>query len=1180
MKPVFKVSLSLLITIIVFSIFAVFAFSGLFDFIETRFYNQRIKEEINGEVVSSEKAIAEYHRHNKEVFRSVLNSEHVKRTFLPNQSREDIFGRENTFNNLQADFPDLLFVRIIDTDGNLHYSTYENDIRSRSDFNIVYNRLDESRTSVPVEKLSLTSEDEAGFIIDAEKNRIIYQFPFYDHLNIFKGTALFYMAKRSLKNELIKQAILEEGRSFSLVHELGYVFNVDVNRYAELQNEIKAAWQEKSEYTQVQNEPIISSETEKRFFLFSKYADEVGFIGYIVPENLFTLNQYLKIILMVAFFLTLFLILFLLLSIRQDKVLVLSERIKRFQINFLKEYVENKEAIDWEKWKRDVNRRKKAITAEIKNGLGALTEEKEKEVDELIDKSWDEILTIIGEREEEHEPEKVKISSNKVEIENLEQIIERVLKTSVATAQPAAAPGTGRESAAAQAAPPAQAPPTQERETPEQPPQEYWGKPVEVEEISEEGEEEMEELEEMEEAPEEAAEVPEEVEEAPSAEAPAPEEAPQEAPAPDEGELEELEEVEEVEEVEAPTTEAPTPEEPAQAPTTEEAAQAPSAAEKKEEEEIEEIQPVQYHTGEPIEVEEVEEEEGVPELEEVEGVEEIGEAREEVGEEQAYEEEEIEEVEEIPEETESEVPEAEPEPTEEEEEEPAIPESEEEEETREVEPEPQPEEEPPEEAEEEQEESVEEIPEAEPEPSEEEEEVEEVEELPDSEASLAEVSEEGYPVEELEELGGEEEEGAPLEEVEEAEEDIEEVEEAVEEVAEVEEIAVEELEPIPEEEKIKPLPIEKTEQAEELEAYEEPTSETEKAEAAEMVSGGYNDYSLFFGFSPTRIDDNINWKAGSFYDQEVSEVEELEEDKSSADEEGEGIEPLQPEEQTEEKPPRSQFDHVLQTLEKNGKIEIYGTNDIGNLVGEEENEAISSDEEGVPTIKEEVFGEGPPPQNKELQDLVENVEKKEKEDTEALSIGDLFSDEEVDLAFSEEEMFSTSSQKEEKYKERLAADAESITACFTNNGFNFDAIVKKYSHDQMGLMKALLSVSRETSAVYAAIMIPKDDVYTIDLSVGLDDVSISSFRINRNEDFYKEFLEKRKSVFLKTSLSVFKALANKMSQIDEKYANSFVFIPVVYDEQDAYLFLGLKSEDTSMKRLASDLYYLCRKYRY
>ena len=46
MKSSHRIALSLLISVVVFSVFAVLAFSGLFSYLETEFYNKRVSESV------------------------------------------------------------------------------------------------------------------------------------------------------------------------------------------------------------------------------------------------------------------------------------------------------------------------------------------------------------------------------------------------------------------------------------------------------------------------------------------------------------------------------------------------------------------------------------------------------------------------------------------------------------------------------------------------------------------------------------------------------------------------------------------------------------------------------------------------------------------------------------------------------------------------------------------------------------------------------------------------------------------------------------------------------------------------------------------------------------------------------------------------------------------------------
>ena len=124
--------------------------------------------------------------------------------------------------------------------------------------------------------------------------------------------------------------------------------------------------------------------------LFSKTVEGAGRVGYIIPSGDFTLPTEMKWILLGSFFITAYLLAFLLFDIRQDRMTILSDRIKRFQINLLEEYVENKSDIDFGRWHRELEARRPEVRATIRSGLGRVRKNRQAEVDDLIDKSWDE----------------------------------------------------------------------------------------------------------------------------------------------------------------------------------------------------------------------------------------------------------------------------------------------------------------------------------------------------------------------------------------------------------------------------------------------------------------------------------------------------------------------------------------------------------------------------------------------------------------------------------------------------------------------------------------------------------------------------------------------------------------------------------------------------------------------
>ena len=270
-----------------------------------------------------------------------------------------------------------------------------------------------------------------------------------------------------------------------------------------------------------------------------------------VPESLFGLNRTLKLIILSAVFLTLFLLLFLLLNIKQEPALIVSERIKKLQLHLLWEHFERKQEIDWKRIKNELEGRREEVKQEILRGIGKVKKEEHQRLESLLDKSWDEILTVLGGKAAESQ------APPPVDINRLAELIEKALKNIGGGG--ALLPGSRVSEARPVPSKPAEVPEhagTEEGEL-----QEAEEEVEEVEEVEEAEEvEELEPVEELEEVKEvEPIEEAEEAEELEPVEIGPVDETLEEEPA---EELEELEptELEEVEPIELASTEVATEE--------------------------------------------------------------------------------------------------------------------------------------------------------------------------------------------------------------------------------------------------------------------------------------------------------------------------------------------------------------------------------------------------------------------------------------------------------------------------------------------------------------------------------------------------------------------------------------------------------------------------------------------
>ena len=537
MKTHQKTALSLLLAVVVFSAFAVLSYSGLFEYIEANFYDPRVRDRVETTLDRGAEVLDTYHENNRERFGAILTEPAVRSVYRVNQSRDDILARRNFFARLEEQVTSLAFVRFVDSDAErLWYSTLPSDVSSETDFRREYAPLAELGGEILPAELVLPADGSPDIVLDPEGNHFVYRFPVEDEFGIVQGTALFYVGPNGATDALVRNDVIEVGQRLVIAGDERIIANYAPRFGSALREETVSVDLDRAGGG---NQSVLTSGEGVDYLVFSQPLESVGRILYLSPLSAFRMNEVMRWVLLSSTFLTVFLLAFLILNIRQDPEVVLTERIKRFQINLLRELFETGDKPDWEQKRVELEERKEEVNREIKRGIGRLSPSKEKEVDDLLEKSWDEILNVIGNRT------RVEDRTDRIDLERLEDMIEKVMSNfaSLPARGDASGGAAGAGAGTAGAAGRQQAPVAQGGEAPQTsaaaaPAHDARGpgdsvessepsrEPVEVEEV---GEDEGEELESLEEAEEPA----EELEEA--------------------GELEEVdEEAEELEEAEEP----------------------------------------------------------------------------------------------------------------------------------------------------------------------------------------------------------------------------------------------------------------------------------------------------------------------------------------------------------------------------------------------------------------------------------------------------------------------------------------------------------------------------------------------------------------------------------------------------------------------------------------------------
>ena len=645
-----KVAVSLLISSLLFAVFSVAAFARLFGFIEVRFYQPMITGDIERRLGRISEAQDRYIESLFKRFESFASDEAVRSYASPRPSDDLARGREAARAALMMDTRALKGIRIIDAAGiNIHYSSFPSDLMSSSESEITYRKysdLSSAPVSPEIPYQSIRASDahsgRSGAVYkDGAGNRLVLSLPFYDSDGAYSGTIAFYCDPGDISRFLFEENLIDitgyaflvaDGKGFG-----GYVFGMPNSGRASLESLIIEQWRadekEPSENLSVRfivpelpvPNPYSAGKEPDVQVLFTKKGarDDVGFVSWMCDRNVMVFPETTRVLLLVLSGVTLFLLVSLLVNIRHDDMVVIRDRIKRFQLAFITESLSQKSELP-----ANLAERRDEINEEIRRSLGSRGRRHKKEIDELLNRSWDDIFRLLGVG-----------GGDSLDSAELKRVLSEIIG-SASVRLPVPAPE-------ARAVFPGKDAPSAKNDEPEViddgdiPEPIISGKPAKTEHAP--AAEDADEIEEIDEVPEaEDAEKIEEIDEVPAAENAEEIEEIDEVP-----EAEDAEEIEEIEKV----PEAEDAEEIEEVPEAEDAEEIDEVSEAEDADEIEEIEEV----PEAEDAEEIEEIEEVPEAEDAEEIEEIEEVPEAENAEEieevpeAEDAEEIEEIEEVPE---------------------------------------------------------------------------------------------------------------------------------------------------------------------------------------------------------------------------------------------------------------------------------------------------------------------------------------------------------------------------------------------------------------------------------------------------------------------------------------------------------------------------------------------------
>ena len=413
-----KVAFSALFSIGLFGAFVYVTKTDFIPEIEKRFYIQAKVQQKEDELNNVTKGIDSYIQNilndleNKET--GYLNSSAVSSYLSQNPAESDTVERRNITEKLFYEHPALKGIRFVDKNGvNLHFSTYDRtDVAKHVGIKKYYKNypdLVEEYKELDVKKIfSEKKQPEKKIYFDESKNRFIFALPVNWLEDVYAGCFLFYFDVNSLTDSFSSEGIIRFSDNLKIISDEkyngGFVLGLPAENTEVFVESIKSSWKEKNQKTSTGNlllannqiEKIVTQKDGTNWVMMNSQNKNDYKLSLVVPNSFFELSNEFIYLIYLSIFISLFLVIFLIFSLKKDSVYVLKRKIRKIQFGIIKEYLENKEKIEWKNVAVQLKARNEEITKEIKKSLGRKSKYKSSEIEDILQKSWTEVIDVIS----------------------------------------------------------------------------------------------------------------------------------------------------------------------------------------------------------------------------------------------------------------------------------------------------------------------------------------------------------------------------------------------------------------------------------------------------------------------------------------------------------------------------------------------------------------------------------------------------------------------------------------------------------------------------------------------------------------------------------------------------------------------------------------------------------------
>ena len=434
-----RTSFSLLFSMIFFAAFIYVAQMGLMQHLETKFYSSaKISEKqqyVDKIAKSSESYISNILTKIETGDNAYLKQESVKSYIEQNPSEKAEIDRRNLTTKLIEDIPSLTGIRLIDINGrNIHYSSFEKDVLNQNGIKKQYKNYPDIQNEFNELEISTILSDsnlpQRKILFDKKQNRLIISFPFFISNDVCFASLVCYFDLLMYEQFLVEKEIIPFGENLTLVDNEnlfgGYVIGIPKNNRSEFIKPILNNWT--NQQTNKTLPTLILESNDLSWYLLNSSQNPYFNISSVYDNTTFEISKELEYLIYTCVFVTLLVIFFLFFSLFPDNLNTTKKRISKLQLSLIKEFLEKKDDVNWETVGKRLEIKKQEFAKAIKKSFGKKSKKYLKQIDEYIDESWDQIITLLN----VHTPQ---MNQQNVTSSEIRAMLEEVLKTTTLNVQ-------------------------------------------------------------------------------------------------------------------------------------------------------------------------------------------------------------------------------------------------------------------------------------------------------------------------------------------------------------------------------------------------------------------------------------------------------------------------------------------------------------------------------------------------------------------------------------------------------------------------------------------------------------------------------------------------------------------------------------------------------------------------